>query len=541
MEWSVMRIEPGAVFGPYELREVIASGGMAVVHRGVRRGDAGFSRVVAIKRLHAHFASDPEFVSMLVDEARLASRIFHPNVVAPTDVVQVAGECFVVMDFVPGASLAAILRRPSAIPRIEVSVRLMVDVLDGLHAAHEARAEDGTALHIVHRDVSPQNILVGPDGIARLIDFGIAKAAHRWQTTQEGQVKGKLAYMASEQLLDRDVDSRTDVYSAAVVLFELLTGQRLFSAKSDAALLGKVLEAPIPSASSLRPDLPEALDAVLAAALSRTPEARPKTARAFAQALETAAPAATRGQVVAWLEEVGATRALGARSTASTERVSADEGGDGEQRGEGGAVTRTAVTSPEPEGAAACAPAFPERSGVSTRTFVTQASDPEPVQRRAAARILRARPLLGVGLLGLGLLAAGLLWALELRPPSGDVGAREAPSSAAAARPAGPSPPSDEAAATTGAARVPPVERALGAAELPAESSASAASAAPSPSEPRGTQLREDSQPATPHDTTRPRAPRSSKPAARPDTPVDCSVPYVTGADGIRRLRRECL
>src|SRR5262245_16586952 len=172
----------------------IAAGGMATVHLGRVLGDAGFARTVAIKRLHPHYAKDPEFVSMFVDEARLAARITHPNVVSTVDAVTMGSELFLVMEYVHGESLAGLfyaaqhagIRIPPA-----VAVAVVADVLYGLHAAHEARGEDGQPLGIVHRDISPPNILVGVDGVARVLDFGIAKAIVRVQTTREGQLKGK--------------------------------------------------------------------------------------------------------------------------------------------------------------------------------------------------------------------------------------------------------------------------------------------------------------------------------------------------------------
>src|SRR4051794_29784074 len=197
---------PGAAGSPlhvgrYALYGEIASGGMATVHFGRLLGPVGFSRTVAVKRLHAHLAKDPEFVSMFLDEARLAARVRHPNVVPTLDVVAAQGELFLVMEYVQGESFARLLHVTKSngqrIPR-DIVCAVLASVLHGLHAAHEAKSERGEALGIVHRDVSPQNILVGVDGIARVLDFGIAKAAGRAQVTREGQVRGKMAYIAPE-------------------------------------------------------------------------------------------------------------------------------------------------------------------------------------------------------------------------------------------------------------------------------------------------------------------------------------------------------
>ena len=223
----------GLVLGRYALHAELASGGMATVHIGRLMGPVGFARTVAIKRLHAHFAKDPEFVSMFLDEARLAGRIRHPNVVPVLDVVAEQGELFLVMEYIHGDSLSKLLRQVreqgEKMP-LGVTVSILAGALQGLHAAHETTNDQGEPLEIVHRDISPQNIMVGADGITRVADFGIAKAAGRAQSTQDGQLKGKLCYMAPEQLAQRPVDRRTDVYSASVVLWEALTGQRLFQA-----------------------------------------------------------------------------------------------------------------------------------------------------------------------------------------------------------------------------------------------------------------------------------------------------------------------
>src|SRR5882672_3806490 len=216
--------------GRYDLHVEIAAGGMATVHIGRLLGPVGFARTVAIKRLHPQYAKDPEFVSGFLDEARLAARVQHPNVVATIDVVATDGELFLIMDYVRGESLSKILRvlrkRGQFCPP-RIAAAIMCGFLHGLHAAHEAKNERGEPLGLVHRDVSPQNVLVGADGIARLLDFGVAKATGRMQVTSKGQVKGKLAYMAPEQVRGT-VTPQSDVYSASAVLWEALTCHRLF-------------------------------------------------------------------------------------------------------------------------------------------------------------------------------------------------------------------------------------------------------------------------------------------------------------------------
>jgi eukaryotic-like serine/threonine-protein kinase len=298
------------VVGRYSLHSQIAQGGMATVHVGRLMGPVGFSRTVAIKRLHSQFAGDPEFVAMFMDEARLAARIQHPNVVSIIDVVAEKGELLLVMDYVQGESLSRLLRteaqRGSKVdPRI--AVKIMTEVLSGLHAAHEARNERGSPLGIVHRDVSPQNILVGADGVSHLIDFGVAKAAGRMQSTRDGQLKGKLAYMPPEQIRAAHVDRRTDIYSAAAVLWEALVGSRLFNNKGDEAnLMYSVLTVPIAPPSSVNPAIEAALDAVVLKGLQKNPEKRYATAIEMADALEAVVAPASSREVARWMEQLAA-------------------------------------------------------------------------------------------------------------------------------------------------------------------------------------------------------------------------------------------
>jgi serine/threonine-protein kinase len=290
----------------YELVAELSSGGMATVYLGRVRGAVGFSRTVAVKRLHPQFSRDPDFVAMFLDEARLASRIGHPNVVPTIDVASSEGELFLVMEYVHGEALSAILRavraRHSPVP-LAMAGAVASGMLLGLHAAHETTDEHGRPLDIVHRDVSPQNVLVGADGMIRLVDFGIAKAAGRLQSTTEGAVKGKAGYMAPEQL-EGTVDRRCDLYATSVVLWEMLTGQRLFAGESQAQVLTKVLAGHIPSIRSLAPDVPEALEQVVLQGLERSPDRRFSTAREMERALRRVSPIATAFDVAEWLEGI---------------------------------------------------------------------------------------------------------------------------------------------------------------------------------------------------------------------------------------------
>lgn len=298
--FGVNRQRLGTV-GRYALGEPIASGGMATVHLGRLVASAGFSRTVAIKRMHPHLCEDPSFVESFADEARLVARIRHPNVAPTLDVVRADGELLIVMEYVDGESLSA-LSRGRRVP-IDIAVAIVSEMLHGLHAAHEAKSEDGKALGIVHRDVSPQNVIVGADGVARLLDFGIARTTARVTTTRQDEVKGKLAYMAPEQIRREGVTRKTDVFAAGVVLWELLTGQRLFASENEGATLEKILVGWVAPPSTIDPDVPPKLDEIALRALEADPEGRFETARDMAIALEDAVQRALGREVSAWVEK----------------------------------------------------------------------------------------------------------------------------------------------------------------------------------------------------------------------------------------------
>src|SRR5579859_2032228 len=296
---------PARSIGRYVLFDEIAAGGMATVHFGRQSGAAGFSRTVAIKRLHQNLVKDPEFVAMFLDEARLVARIRHPNVVPTIDVAATEGEVFVVMEYVHGESLArlrtAMLKAARvADPRIVAAI--MSGVLHGLHSAHEAKSEQGQSLNIVHRDVSPQNILVGIEGISRVLDFGVAKAIGRVQSTREGQIKGKLAYMPPEQLQGGYVTRQADVYAVAAVTWEALTGQRLFSGKDTGALVTAILSESIPPPSQVASQVSKAFDRVVMRGLERNPSRRYASARDMALDLERCVGVVSPSEVGTWVE-----------------------------------------------------------------------------------------------------------------------------------------------------------------------------------------------------------------------------------------------
>ena len=321
-----LRPEPRVV-DRYVIGEEIASGGMATVHIGRLVGPIGFARTVAIKRLHPNLAKDSEFVKMFMDEARLAARIRHPNVIATIDVLAREDELLLVLEYVNGDSLAKLVRaakrtEPSGRVPLPIALAIVHGVLCGLHAAHEATTEQGAPMGIVHRDVSPQNILVGADGVPRVIDFGVAKAFANVQTTRDGQLKGKLGYMSPEQVRGDALDRRADVFAAAVVLWELVTGQRLFRHEEPVAVINEVLAGMVLLPSTYEPSLPDGLDEVVMRGVAVERELRYETCRDFAVAIERVAPMANTREVGEWVERTAAeTLAMRAARVAETESI----------------------------------------------------------------------------------------------------------------------------------------------------------------------------------------------------------------------------
>jgi len=264
----------------YQLLGYLASGGMAELYFARVVGLAGFERHVVLKRIVAHHARDPEFVAMFLDEARLAAQLHHPNIAQVFDIGRMVDSYFFTMEYIHGESARALFRRCVAQQRtmpLHLVLTVVAGAAAGLHYAHEKRSPDEVPLAIVHRDVSPSNVMIGFDGAVKVVDFGIARAVTRSVETRSGVVRGKLGYMAPEQCKGEPLDRRCDVFALGIMLFELATMTRLYEAESEHGIIEALAsEAPRPSAR--RPELPAALDAIVARALARRREDRYPTA-----------------------------------------------------------------------------------------------------------------------------------------------------------------------------------------------------------------------------------------------------------------------
>ena len=276
-------------FGPYRLVRQIAVGGMAEIYLAKTDAARGPERFVALKMIHPNFAEDDQFIAMLIDEARISIQLHHPNIAHTFDLGRYGETYYLIMEYVDGADLYKILRRGSerdVVTPVDVAAFVVKEVAHGLDYAHQRADEQGRPLQIIHRDVSPQNVIVAYDGGVKLVDFGIAKAASKAQQTAAGVIKGKYYYMSPEQALGEPLDPRTDVFSVGIVLYELLSGQMLYLEEDVQRLLDRVRRADIPSIRTLRRDVPSQLDRIVMRALARRREDRYQTAGDLAGDLE---------------------------------------------------------------------------------------------------------------------------------------------------------------------------------------------------------------------------------------------------------------
>jgi len=490
---------PSRRIGRYLLHSEIASGGMGTVHLGRMMGAAGFSRTVAIKRLRSQYAQEPEFLAMFLDEARLASRIAHPNVVQTLDVVEESGEVLVVMEYVHGESLATLLR---------------------LNAAHEAVGPDGKPLSLVHRDVSPHNVVVSVDGVARVLDFGVAKATWRLRDTRDGALRGKVAYMAPEQLAWETVDRRADIYAAAIVLWETLTGTRLFkrdgSIDAAARIRGDAMAAPSTMIADTlsEPGALAALDGIALRGLARDPNARFATAMEMAAALESATSMATPREIAAWVTNVaGHTLADRAQRIRELER---DEGGEQEAQSAVAGALASAASARRDRDAETRVPAVDPSVDETAVTAAGLSSENAAASRPKRGQSRTARVMVAAVVVTLLVVGFGVMWTkVGSRPSVGLGGVVPGPDTSAAA-----------VAPTSASAvvRDPP-------APLDANTSATSSVAATA---------------ARPEESDRPHALPSKRGNPRPHAPTrakgspNCTPNFTVDADGMKHFKPEC-
>ncbi|MGV3624313.1 MAG: serine/threonine protein kinase [Archangium sp.] len=268
-------------FGKYTLIDRIAVGGMAEIFLARQAGLEGFEKTIVIKRIRPHLSKQPNFVKMFLNEAKLAAQLNHPNIVQIYDLGKIGESYFIAMEYIFGRDMRRIIPKADALgipfPMV-YALKIASSVCEGLYYAHARTDLYGNALNIVHRDVTPENIFVSFDGTVKVLDFGIAKAANQIEQTRAGEIKGKLSYMSPEQCMGKTLDNRSDIFSLGVVLYEWLTGFKLFTGDSEVAILKSITEGKIYAPSYFKADIPEAVEAILMKALEKDRERRYQTA-----------------------------------------------------------------------------------------------------------------------------------------------------------------------------------------------------------------------------------------------------------------------
>jgi TonB family protein len=412
-------------FGAYEVLERIAAGGMAELYKARRSGVEGFQKIVAIKKILPHLADNEEFITMFADEAKLAAQLNHPNIVHIFDLGKIeGGGYFIAMEYVDGRDLRSLLNaaQETGVPLPSpLAVYVASKVAAALDYAHRRKDSDGRELNIVHRDVSPQNILISYEGDIKLCDFGIAKAASKASTTQSGALKGKVQYMSPEQAWGRPIDRRSDLFSLGSVLFEMLTGQKLFRGDSDLTVLEKVRAAQVGPPSAVNPEVPKNLDAVVLRALAREPDDRYANASDMLRDLEAVlysyTPAPGSADLAIYLHRLQAEEQAAAEVKAREAANAATQPPERKRKSKGAPVARRTGSAPKwvaPPGPSA----MPPVSGVGRKETPTAGVYAAPAGQRVESESKSRLPLYTlIGAACLALVAAGW-WTLRKPSPA---------------------------------------------------------------------------------------------------------------------------
>jgi tRNA A-37 threonylcarbamoyl transferase component Bud32 len=492
--------------GRYRIVSQLGQGGTADVYLAVADGPAGFQKLVVLKVLRKSLAGDPEFRAMFLSEARLAARLHHPNIVQTNEVLELDGVPVMVMEYLEGQPLSqVIVRGREAGFSLAMQLRVLVDALHGLHAAHELADFDGTPLGVVHRDVSPHNLFVTLAGEAKVLDFGIAKLERSLVETEVGTIKGKLRYMAPEQVAGERVDRRADVYAAGVILWEALVGERMWKGCNETEIRSRVRQGDLQMPLALRAGVPPALDRICRRALSLSPADRHATALELADDLEAALPE---------LGAVASPREIGATVARLFEDVRAETKG---------AIGRASKTHAVVDESAAEPPAIPG-----------------PAARPAARG--RALWVTGAAALALGIAAVIAWWVgggARLSVPEPSFGARP-PGLGTAGAPA----PAGSAVLPAGSAAARPADSATArpADHGPAAPVDRAAAVEPATGDARRIDPRGSSASRLlPKHPQRLAAPASAAQSAPPAAATDCDHPFFFDANGIKKFRPECM
>jgi serine/threonine-protein kinase len=508
--------EAGAVeaVGKYRIVLQLGQGGTADVYLAAVDGPSGFTKLVVVKVLRKNLASDTEFRLMFLSEARLAARLHHPNVVQTNEVTEVDGSPVLVMEYLDGQPLSQVIVRGKQEGfTLAMQLRVLADALAGLHAAHELADFDGTPLGVVHRDVSPHNLFVTLEGHAKVLDFGIAKLERSLVETEVGMVKGKLRYMAPEQIAGDKLDRRADIYAAGVILWETLTGERMWKASSEHEIRQRVLAGDLPMPETVRATVPAPLARICRRALSRAPGERHATARQLADELEAA------------MAELGMTpshREIGA----TVARLFADVR----------AETKRAIESKL--GRASLAVGVPAVTDTGETRVLRAAGAPPPRRRRLALAA-------GVGGAALALIAIALaVW-------RGGPAPTESAAVARAAKETSPAPGAPAAIAPAARPQTNLTATSPDAKATPEEAAASATAAGPKPARAVAAgsartgakRLQAGAGATAPADAPAPSHPAGAPSAGggAPAPAPDCAHPFFVDSDGIKRFRPECM